>query len=100
MVSVGQLTSTQFETSVRNYFHSMWQRCHKRARADHSARRVLFLGYSSGLQMWDCTNLASVSEVLNLSAPSWGHVTFAGVLPPPVVDDGQLNSLWPLIGIM
>lgn len=63
-------------------------------------RRVLFLGYYSGFQMWDCTNLASVSEVLNLSGPSWGHVTFAGVLPPPLVDDGELTSLRPLIGVM
>lgn len=63
-------------------------------------RRVLFLGYYSGFQMWDCTNLASVSEVLNLSASSWGHVTFAGALLPPVADDGQLSSLRPLIGVM
>ena len=62
--------------------------------------RVLFLGYSSGFQMWDCTNLASVSEVLNHTAPSWGHVTFAGVLAPPVADDGPLSSLRPLIGVM
>lgn len=74
---------------------------YERARAHLSLhRRVLFLGYSSGFQMWDCTNLASISEVLNLSGPSWGQATFAGVLPPPLADDGQLMNLRPLIGVM
>lgn len=63
-------------------------------------RRILFLGYPSGFQMWECTDLASVSEVLNLSGPSWGFVTFAGVLPSPVADDGPLANLRPLIGIV
>jgi len=36
-----------------------------------------------GLQIWDCANLGSVSEILNPSCPDWGHVTFAGVLPAP-----------------
>ncbi|KAG9309762.1 hypothetical protein JVU11DRAFT_10136 [Chiua virens] len=63
-------------------------------------RRVLFLGYPSGFQMWDCTNLTSVSEVLNVSDPLWGHVIFAGVLPSPHVDNGHLTSLRPLIGVI
>jgi len=51
--------------------------------------------------MWDCTSLASVSEVVNLSDSSWGRVTFAGVLvPPPLADDGQFKGLRPLIGVM
>ena len=62
-------------------------------------RRVLFLGYPSGFQMWDCTDLATVSEVLNLSGRSWGYVNFAGVLPSPLADDG-FTSLRPLIGVM
>lgn len=44
------------------------------------ARRLLILGYSSGLQVWDCTNLGSVVEVLNLNEfPD--VATFAAVLP-------------------
>ncbi|KAI9464881.1 hypothetical protein HD554DRAFT_2026168 [Boletus coccyginus] len=78
----------------------LWSRWDSLPQPKSTTRRVLFLGYSSGFQMWDCTNLASVSEVLNLSAPSWGHVTFAGALPPPVADDVQFSSLRPLIGII
>jgi len=95
VVSVGQLTSAQIENSVR-----ISLTMNVRVLTTRLYRRVLFLGYSSGFQMWDCTNLASVSEVLNLSAPSWGHVTFAGALPPPVADDIQFSSLRPLIGLM
>ena len=62
-------------------------------------RRVLFLDYPSGFQVWDCTNLVTVSEVLNLSGHSWGYVSFAGVLPSPLVDDG-FTSLRPPIGVM
>ena len=33
--------------------------------------RLLLLAYTSGLQIWDCTNLGSVSEILNLrSSPA------------------------------
>ncbi|KAH0839378.1 hypothetical protein J3R83DRAFT_75 [Lanmaoa asiatica] len=78
----------------------LWSRWDSLPQPSSKPRRVLFLGYSSGFQMWDCTNLASVSEVLNLSDPSWGHVTFVGVLPPPLADDGQLTSLRPLIGVI
>ena len=46
-------------------------------------RSVLMLGYSTGLQLWDCSNLGSVSELLNLTGPEWGAVEFAGVLPGP-----------------
>lgn len=35
--------------------------------AAHLPRRLLFLGYATGFQIWDCTNLSSVSEILNLS---------------------------------
>jgi len=50
---------------------------------DQNVKRLLFLGYSTGLQIWDCTNLGSVVEILNPSRSDWGQVTFAGVLPPP-----------------
>ena len=64
-------------------------------------RRLLFLGYSIGLQIWDCTNLGSVSEILNLSSPEWGHITFAGVLPaPPPSEVDPFVSQRPLIGTM
>ncbi|KIK97003.1 hypothetical protein PAXRUDRAFT_825396 [Paxillus rubicundulus Ve08.2h10] len=77
----------------------LWSRWDTLTQHNSKPRRVLFLGYPSGFQMWDCTNLASISEVLNLHGPSWEHATFAGALPPPpVADDDQLTSLRPLIG--
>ena len=56
--------------------------------------RVLFLGYSSGFQMWDCTNLASVSEVLNHTVLRWGmsrllvffHYPLQMIVHSPVCD--------------
>jgi len=51
---------------------------------DHSesllARRLLFLGYLVGLQIWDCTSLGSILEILNLLGSDWEHVIFVGVL--------------------
>ncbi|KAI9453818.1 hypothetical protein F5148DRAFT_456920 [Russula earlei] len=63
--------------------------------------RLLVLGYLSGLQIWDCTNLDSISEVLNVSCLDWGRVLHAGVLPspPPVAADEFLGSR-PLLGII
>ncbi|KAL0948774.1 hypothetical protein HGRIS_008904 [Hohenbuehelia grisea] len=77
-------------------------------------RRLLILGYASpgGLQIWDCTDLGSIRELLNLGKPddagyghgpsaatraqqasseggddsdvvAWGAVTYAAVLPAP-----------------
>ncbi|KAJ8481384.1 hypothetical protein ONZ51_g6042 [Trametes cubensis] len=46
-------------------------------------RSILMLGYPTGLQLWDCSNLGAVAELLNLSGPQWGAVEFAGVLPDP-----------------
>jgi len=46
-------------------------------------RRLLFVSYSTGLQIWDCTNLGSVTEILNLSGSDWECVKFAGVHPAP-----------------
>lgn len=63
-------------------------------------RRLLLLGYSTGLQIWDCTNLGSVSEVLNLSGLDWGRVNYAGVLPrPSSLKDDAFAAERPLIGI-
>ncbi|KIY62484.1 hypothetical protein CYLTODRAFT_447171 [Cylindrobasidium torrendii FP15055 ss-10] len=43
-------------------------------------RLLLILGYSTGLQVWDCANLGSVTEMLNLpDAPD--AASFAAILP-------------------
>ena len=57
------------------------------------------LGYPSGLQLWDCSNLGSVSELLNLAGAQWGAVEFAGVLPdPPRTTEDVFRPKRPLIG--
>ncbi|KAI0686244.1 hypothetical protein C8Q76DRAFT_313203 [Earliella scabrosa] len=57
------------------------------------------LGYPRGLQVWDCANLGSVSELLNLAGAQWGAVEFAGVLPDPRVPaDDAFRAQRPLIG--
>ena len=63
-------------------------------------RLLLFLGYRSGLQVWDCTNLGSVCEIVNVSGgDGWDKVTFAGVLPTPTPRNDQfLAPNRPLIG--
>ncbi|KAH9910661.1 uncharacterized protein BXZ73DRAFT_57927 [Epithele typhae] len=63
------------------------------------SRSVLMLGYPSGVQIWDCLNLGSVSELLNLTGAQWGAVEFAGVLPDitnPAEDEFRQKR--PLIG--
>jgi hypothetical protein len=64
-------------------------------------RRLLILGYLSGLQIWDCTNLDSITELLNVSTLEWGRVLHAEVLPSPSAATGDefLHSR-PLLGIM
>jgi hypothetical protein len=65
-----------------------------------SLRRLLVLGYSTGLQIWDCTNLDSIAEILNVTSSEWGRVLQAEVLPnPPAAGDELLNSR-PLLGMM
>ena len=73
-------------------------------------RRLLILAYSSGFQLWDCTNLASVTEVLNLNAASseWlggGEIVHVAVLPSPsshIVQhyDDPYAEVRPLLGIV
>lgn len=74
-------------------------------------RRLLFLAYSSGLQIWDCSILASVSELLNLTGtmtiPDFsgagveiGRVTYAAVLPSPRVGPQNGASGRPFIGLV
>ena len=44
-------------------------------------RRLLFLGYSMGLQIWDCTNLGAVlRDTWTCPSPTGDVSTFAGVL--------------------
>ncbi|TFK84177.1 hypothetical protein K466DRAFT_527701 [Polyporus arcularius HHB13444] len=71
------------------------------ADAEVKSRSVLMLGYPRGLQIWDCSNLGSVSELLNLTGVQWGAVEFAGVLPdPPPSADDAFRAKRPLIGFL
>ncbi|KAI0282429.1 hypothetical protein BC826DRAFT_900809, partial [Russula brevipes] len=63
-------------------------------------RRLLILGYLSGLQIWDCTNLDSITEMLNVSSPEWGHVLHAEVLPSPVATGDEFLSSRPVLGVI
>ncbi|KAH9167567.1 hypothetical protein EDB89DRAFT_2074692 [Lactarius sanguifluus] len=66
-----------------------------------SPKRLLVLGYLSGLQIWDCTNLDSITEMLNVSGPEWGSVWNAQVLPGPLpTTDDQFLSSRPLLGLI
>lgn len=66
-----------------------------------SFRRILLLGYTKGLQIWDCTILGSVSEILNLTDYPFGSVTFVGVLATPHSSgEREYDSSRPLIGVV
>ncbi|OCH85153.1 hypothetical protein OBBRIDRAFT_798469 [Obba rivulosa] len=68
---------------------------------DGRSRRLLFLGFHTGLQVWDCTNLGSVFELLNLTGPQWATVEMAGILPHPHTStDDLFGEMRPLIGIL
>ncbi|KAI0051493.1 hypothetical protein FA95DRAFT_1534680 [Auriscalpium vulgare] len=65
------------------------------------ARRLLFLGYRSGLQIWDCSQLDSITEVLNLPSTDWGHVWSAAILPPPSTTlDDRFSRARPTVGVI
>ncbi|KDQ51941.1 hypothetical protein JAAARDRAFT_40559 [Jaapia argillacea MUCL 33604] len=65
------------------------------------SRRILFVGYRAGFQIWDCTSLGSISEFLNLSDAQWGQVTFASVLPSPTASHAdRFADDRPLVGIV
>lgn len=56
------------------------------------------LGYPTGLQLWDCSNLSSVAELLNLTGSQWGAVEFACILPdPPRTATDELRQKRPLV---
>ena len=65
-------------------------------------RTILLVGYRTGMQIWDCSNLGSISEILNLSGPSWNDIKIAAVLPSPDTNVAQdeMESRRPLVGIM
>ncbi|PFH47114.1 hypothetical protein AMATHDRAFT_68396 [Amanita thiersii Skay4041] len=59
---------------------SRWDKVHD--------RRLLILAYPSGFQLWDCTDLSSVTEVLNLNmnTSEWqggGDIVHVAMLPAP-----------------
>ncbi|KAI0084206.1 hypothetical protein BDY19DRAFT_997921 [Irpex rosettiformis] len=66
------------------------------------ARRVLVLGYRTGLQVWDCTDLGSISEILNLNGARWTDIHQAQVLPTPssTLAPDALAEQRPLLGIL
>lgn len=72
--------------------------------ASASPRRLLFIGYENGLQIWDTTHLGEVREILNRRIS--GAVVGCSILPVPrpVVGSGSVKDDFankrPLIGIM
>lgn len=67
-------------------------------------RRLLFVGYENGLQIWDTTHLGEVREVLNRRIS--GAVVGCSVLPAPRtrIGRGSINDdfspMRPLVGIV
>lgn len=79
----------------------MWSRWDTLIENGSRPRRILLLGYTTGLQIWDCTTLGSVSEILNLTDYPFGSVTFAGVLANPHSSrERDHDSSRPLIGVV
>lgn len=79
----------------------IWSRWDTLIENDSRPRRILLLGYTTGLQIWDCTILGSVSEILNLTDHPFGSVTFAGVLATPHSSrERDYDSSRPLIGVV
>jgi hypothetical protein len=65
-------------------------------------RRLLLLGYRRGFQIWDCTNLGTVCEVVNVaSSEEWGAVTYAALLPTPREElEGVKAGQRPYLGVL
>jgi len=63
-------------------------------------RRLLLVGYVSGLQAWDCTNLDAVNDVLNLRWLDWGRPWSAAILTTPKGAADEFAGVRPLIGMM
>lgn len=79
----------------------MWSRWDTLIENGSRPQRILLLGYTTGLQIWDCTVLGSVSEILNLTDYPFGSVTFAGVLVSPHSSrERDYDRSRPLIGVI
>lgn len=66
-------------------------------------RRLLFIGYENGLQIWDTTNLGEVQEILNRRIS--GAVIHCGILPTPRIHPSNpsfdaFSGKRPLVGIV
>ena len=57
-------TSYRGASDEDNILWSRWDKLRGFDGAVDNMRRLLFLGYSMGLQIWDCTNLVSVTEII------------------------------------
>ncbi|KAG1733244.1 uncharacterized protein EDB91DRAFT_1149677 [Suillus paluster] len=79
----------------------MWSRWDTLIENGSRPRRILILGYTNGLQIWDCTILGSVSEILNLTDYPFGSIAFAGVLATPHSSrERDSDSSGSLIGVV
>lgn len=65
---------------------------------ERSARPALILGYRNGLQIWDCTDMGAISEVLNLKGAPFADIIQAQILPTPVPD--PMAEQRPLLGLL
>ncbi|KAF9652801.1 hypothetical protein BDM02DRAFT_2601811 [Thelephora ganbajun] len=64
-------------------------------------QRLLLLGYRRGFQVWDCTNLGTISEVVNVtSSKEWGAVTHAALLPNPHRELEVVKAPRPYLGVV
>jgi hypothetical protein len=66
-------------------------------------RRVLVLVYTSGVQIWDASNLGAVCELLNLKTESLqnaGSVLCAAIMPTPNEGADEFESSRPLLGVL
>jgi hypothetical protein len=69
-------------------------------RSGQTTRRILVLGYTAGMQIWDCTELSSVKEIVNV-AMDLGKVVEAHVLPDPSNRRKDAFATYrPLLGLM
>lgn len=67
-----------------------------------SLQRLLLLGYRKGFQVWDCTNLGTISEVVNVtSSEEWGTVKHAALLPTPRQElKAEKATMRPYLGVV
>lgn len=96
----GELPLTTYPTAAEGD-SIMWSRWDTLVENGSGPRRILLLGYTTGLQIWDCTILGSVAEILNLTDYPFGSISFAGVLATPHSSrERDCDSSRPLIGVV